>query len=599
MATPHPALDAAVNQFAQQPGVSPTEVSALRAAIASDADLTQRMDNATTSGALHGFAPAAPGAADRPIGDYDRTSGTVILPASAFPATGAAAGGDLHAVLRVQSMVVDFGSKAYTDGAGASHPVTPDMLSNLQDTMNRSPVLAEELKRAATTADPQQPKHRILESFAFTAPGAGVGGSFNAPGHAMNLVPESLATAAPGSGQRGYDPSDLTFVIGHEVQHGFNAQAAAQARNTFVADVRTLAASPGPVHDYTALVEKHIQSGREDEAKAQIAGWNALRSQVEHDRGSVTLGTMNMASARAADFTEFRNGTFVPHTNVQLNPDLSMSQSPANVAAMGYNYFDRPTAAHLLPGDTRNPMSLAHGGVEDYPNYYAGWAIAVVGAEERAVSHRGAPPQIQLNMTHAGLYEDMMEKAGLNLAPSKQSIPYLDSSTQPAVPHRFDHTADGPNQYQHVPAAPASPTRLDDPAHADHALFQQARGHVVALDQSLGRTPDQHTDQISSALAVKARADGLHRIDQIALSPDRDRLLAMQTPRGPTDPLFDLRTSVPTAEANTPMEHSAAKWPDAMRQFQRTQQQLQAMSQHFTQNQAQAQGLVTSLAGPR
>jgi hypothetical protein len=87
MATPT-ALDAAVNQFAQQPGVSPAEVSALRAAIASDADLTQRMDNAATSGALLGFAPAAPGAADRPIGDYDRTSGTVTLPASAFPASG-------------------------------------------------------------------------------------------------------------------------------------------------------------------------------------------------------------------------------------------------------------------------------------------------------------------------------------------------------------------------------------------------------------------------------------------------------------------------------------------------------------------------------
>ncbi|WP_448099500.1 hypothetical protein [Luteibacter yeojuensis] len=98
MATPHPALDAAVNQFAQQPGVTPAEVSALRAAIASDADLTQRLDHAATSGALHGFAPDAPGAADQPIGNYDRASGTVALPASAFPAPGAAAGGDLHAV---------------------------------------------------------------------------------------------------------------------------------------------------------------------------------------------------------------------------------------------------------------------------------------------------------------------------------------------------------------------------------------------------------------------------------------------------------------------------------------------------------------------
>lgn len=597
MATPHPALDAAVNHFAQQPGATPAEVSALRSAIASDADLTQRLETAATTGQLHGFASAAPGAADRPVGDYDRTSGVVTLPASAFSATGAAAGADLHAVLRVQSMVVDFGGKAYTDAAGASHPVTPDMLNNLQGTLNGSPALAEEIKRAATTADPQQPHHRILESFAFTAPGAGVGGSFNAPGHAMNLVPESLATAPPASGQRGYDPYDLTFVVGHEVQHGFNAQTAAQARTAFVADVRTMANTPGPVHDYTALVERHIQSGREDEAKAEIAGWNALRSRVQHDHGSATLANINVAApGRAADFTESRNGAFVPHANVQLNPDLSMSQTPANVAAMGHNYFDRPTAAHLQPGDTRNPMALAHGGVEDYPNYYAGWAVATIGAEERAAVHRnGAAPQVQINMAHAGLYEDMMEKAGLNLAPSRQSIPYLDNSTQPAVPRRFDHTADGLHQYQHVPVAP---TRLDDPGHADHAFFQQVRGHVAALDQSLGRTPDQYTDQISSALVVQARADGLHRVSQIALSDDGSRLWAVQTPPGRTDHLFDRQTSVPTAESMTPMEHSAAKWPEAMQQYQQTQAQQQAQSQQANQSPAQTQGPVMTQGGP-
>jgi hypothetical protein len=42
-----------------------------------------------------------------------------------------------------------------------------------------------------------EPKRRILESFAFT--GARVGGSFNAPGHAMNLVSESLITVGPNS----------------------------------------------------------------------------------------------------------------------------------------------------------------------------------------------------------------------------------------------------------------------------------------------------------------------------------------------------------------------------------------------------------------
>lgn len=581
MATPHPALDAAVNQFSQQPGVTQAQVSALRNALAADPDVAHRLETQAGNGALHGFTPAAAGAPDRPVGDYDRASGNVTLPASAFAASGPQT--DLGAVLRVQAMVVEFGGKTYADTAGASHPVTPDMLSNLQGTLNGSPVLADEIKRAATTADPMQPSNRILESFAFTAPGAGVGGSFNAADHAMNLVSESLITRGANS-NGSYDPHDLTFVIGHEVQHGFNAQAAAQERTSLVNDVRALAATPGPVHDYTALVERRIQSGREDEASAEIAGWNALRSRVQHDQGSVTLTDMaNALPARTADFIEPHGSGYVAHANLQFNPDLSLSHTPGNVVAMGHNYYDRPTAAHRQPGDSRNAMALGHNGVSDYPNYYAGWAVAVIGAEERnAVHANGVSPQIQINMAHAGLYEDMMEKAGLNLAPSKQSIPYLDSSTQPAVPHTFDHTFDGPHQYQHVPVAPA---RLDDPGHPDHALYQQAHGHVVALDQSLGRTPDVHTSQLASAAAVQARADGLQRIDQVALSTDGQRLWAVQTPPGRTDHLFDLRTSVPTSEAMTPMDQSAAKWPQAMEQFEqiRGQQQTQTQQQQATQ----------------
>jgi hypothetical protein len=422
-----------------------------------------------------------------------------------------------------------------------------------------------------------------------------VGGSFNAPDHTMNLVSESLITRGAHS-VGSYNPHDLTFVIGHEVQHGFNAQAAAQGRATFVTDVRAMAATPGPVHDYTALVEQHIQSGREDEASAQIAGWNALRSRVQHDQGSVTLTDMaNALPARTADFIEPHGAGFVPHANVQLNPDLSMPHTPTNVSGMGHNYFDRPTAAHLQPGDTRNPMGLGHGHAEDYPNYYAGWAVAVIGSEERNATHvHGVSPQIQINMAHAGLYEDMMEKAGLDLGKSKQTIPYLDSSTQPATHHGFDHTLDGPHQYQSVPAAPM---RLDDANHPDHALFQQVRGHVVALDHSMGRTPDVHTDQLASAATVQARADGLHRVSQIALSDDGSRLWAVQTPPGRTDHLFDKQSSVPTAEAMTPMHESAAKWPEAMQQFQQTQQQ-QAQSQPLPQqDQAQAQGPVMTHGG--
>jgi peptidoglycan hydrolase-like protein with peptidoglycan-binding domain len=109
--------------------------------------------------------------------------------------------------------------------------------------------------------------------------------------------------------------------------------------------------------------------------------------------------------------------------------------------------------------------------------------------------------------------------------------------------------------------------RLDDHSHPDHPLFTQARERVAELDRSLGRSPDQYTDSISSALTVQARADGLNRIDRVALSADGRELWGVQLASGRTDNLFSLRTTVPTTDAMSPMEEIAARWPEAMRRF--------------------------------
>jgi hypothetical protein len=144
-------------------------------------------------------------------------------------------------------------------------------------------------------------------------------------------------------------------------------------------------------------------------------------------------------------------------------------------------------------------------------------------------------------------------------------------------------------------AKPLLPTRLDDPTHPDHAFFRQTRGHVHALDRSLGRTPDLYSDQIASMLTVQARADGLQRIDRIALSDDGNKLWAVQAEPQLRIGVFDRLTNVPTASANMPMEQSGAQWPQAMQQFDQlqreTQERSQAIAQDQTQSQQQAQGM--------
>jgi peptidoglycan hydrolase-like protein with peptidoglycan-binding domain len=116
------------------------------------------------------------------------------------------------------------------------------------------------------------------------------------------------------------------------------------------------------------------------------------------------------------------------------------------------------------------------------------------------------------------------------------------------------------------------PPRLDHPAHPDHEFFREVRKHVVELDRSLGRGPDHYTDNISSALTVQARADGLERVDRIELSERGDVLRAVQMPSGNSGSQFGIRTQVATVEAETPLEQSAAKWPDAMRAFEGIEQ---------------------------
>jgi len=140
-----------------------------------------------------------------------------------------------------------------------------------------------------------------------------------------------------------------------------------------------------------------------------------------------------------------------------------------------------------------------------------------------------------------------------------------------------------------APTSPAPVTRLDDPTHPDHKMFAQTRDQVAQLDRTLGRKPDQHTDNIAAAATVQARADGLNSIDKVALSPDGSKLWTAQTMPGAKDHFFDRQSSVPTAAAHTPVEQSSAQWPKAMQHYQEAQQAQQAQSQQQSQSQSQQQ----------
>jgi len=123
---------------------------------------------------------------------------------------------------------------------------------------------------------------------------------------------------------------------------------------------------------------------------------------------------------------------------------------------------------------------------------------------------------------------------------------------------------------------------LDNPTHADHALFQQAQRGVHQMDAERGRIPDQHSDNLAAALTVQARRNNLTRIDQVALGPDGERTFAVQ------HGVLTRHAQVPTDEAvQTSIEQSSAAWLQVMQQ----QQPVQSVAPQVTQHSLPAQGV--------
>lgn len=507
MASPAPnaPLESALVQFGQQPGVSHDQEAQLRDAIAANPQLLGRLNALAQAGHLQGFALPPPGStAANSVGQYDLQSGVVTLPSAAFQPNGAIASADLKAVMQVQEMTIRFGHGTYTDppqpGAATppvTHPVSQDMLDNLQSTINGSPVLAEEVKRAATTRDPgAHPRAMLLENFDFVPAGLHAGGTFDGRSHSMNLPALGLQTKTATNPQGNFNPDDLTFVMGHEIQHGFNHPAKAQASAAFAQQMGRVAGSAAVVHDYTAPSRDYIQAGRDDEAKAEIAGWNALLSRQQQLNPNTTLTDMRTlpsqaAQNRTADFVEpgAVASTTIARPGLTFNPDNTLSQTPANVAAMGQHYFNRPDLAHAQPG--QRPVNLGESGRTDYTNYYGNGAIENIILVERqhAQRHPGVTHQLTIDMAAIGLREDLMEQEGIDLRINKATPqPYYDSSQSPPAQHHFDHTQDGSvnpqHDHQYVPIVPAAGASRGNGRAEDDETREQGREGAASPAQT-------------------------------------------------------------------------------------------------------------------
>ncbi|WAT15067.1 hypothetical protein [Xanthomonas fragariae] len=533
MANPNAQLQAAISQFAAQPGITPDQEAQLRAAITQDASLLQHLNQDAANGQLKGFALPQAGTAPNLAGTYDMASGVVTLPATSFQPSGTAPSADLAATLRVQDMSLRFAHTNYVDAANVTQPVTQDMVTNLQSTINGSPVLAAEIKRAVTP--PGHGQAAPLQHFASLS-GTVAGGTYNPANQTMSLPPSSLAVPPAN-----FKSADLTFVLGHEIQHGFNAQSAQIARNAAYAQARQIAQDNNPVNDYTGSIGAVIQAGREDEAKAQIAGWNALLSREQQRNPAANLTDMMALglptnpsqqdlTSRVLDFVQpnlINQQQAQARSGLTFNADGTMSMTTANVAQMGLNYFDKmPKGTQGVP--LQQTTGIGFHGDSDYPNYYGAGAVSNVIAYDRAYAHsvNGVAPQMQINMGSLRLQENLMERNGITLPANSFGTPqpYLDTSTNPPKAGLFQQTA---ATHQHVNPIFAGPLQEQERREKEAKEKEDRYRENGTPDEERSRKADEARDPRNAGKPGMRESDGAQTEPSISLgSPHRDRAYA-------------------------------------------------------------------------
>lgn len=313
-------------------------------------------------------------------------------------------------------------AQAVITAFGTQPGVTQDHVNNLQTVINASPALIDQINDAVA----QGHLKRIVPLTNLHA-----GGEYHGKNGEMHLPLAKLATPPP---NQTFDTGEVTFVLGHELQHGLNHAATMQAYRDFMKDARQAAKTD---HDYTDEIGKLLAANRRDEASAEIAGWNAIISRVKITNPTPTMKDILGQTSRTSDFIDVSKTSPITYTlkpNLTLNPDFTLSPTPANLEAMGKNFFDK------APVDAR----LGHLGNSDYPNHYGAWPIQEAAKLER---QHNPNPQMTINLSQLRLDEKLLEENGINLGTNQQPMPYYDSSTNPPRAGLFQHTI---TTHQHV-----------------------------------------------------------------------------------------------------------------------------------------------------
>nr|WP_314765141.1 hypothetical protein [uncultured Neisseria sp.] len=301
---------------------------------------------------------------------------------------------------KLQRMIDEFAS------AYLSHIGNPAVLKhNLEAAIKDSPELTLKLNRAAEQGYIQ--KFGILDTKENPNAAAGyVSGEGNTP-PTMLIRPEILVEKE--------DKISLMFQLAHETQHSFyhHEQGGLQTEQQVRRGIAQLAASTLSVKDYTPPLRRQLDSDRNDEALAMLAGWNAVASHVRQNNPKAGFSEISKAMGEQEGYAAYfgkparDEKSVIPDKNLEFNPDMSLSlNSDKNREVLAQSYFDR------------NPQI-------DYRNNNARIYIGFI--VQQHYSH-DASSKLVVGMKELGLKEQIIESGkGLDLGRYNHA-PYYEPS---------------------------------------------------------------------------------------------------------------------------------------------------------------------------
>lgn len=186
-----------------------------------------------------------------------------------------------------------------------------------------------------------------VEKFVFSNDREGSGGSYQPNDKSIMLNDSSFS-----------NPTNLIFVLGHEVQHAQSIKGAETPHSVALTAAIQQATTDqnglplAPIdndnrRDYTRIVQDYVNGVRSEEAQAHIGGFNAINSYVEKRLGHTpTLKELYQAEpGRMSDFVD-RTGispfqAYHLKQGLTRSDDGSMEPSDQNIDRMKHYYADK------------------------------------------------------------------------------------------------------------------------------------------------------------------------------------------------------------------------------------------------------------------